>query len=64
MTPDNLSSTLEGCQQGLKLVSRIRRGDALPDELHAVLQAVQASGEGDKLRALTRQVQKALEERS
>lgn len=64
MALDNLSSTLEGCQLGMKLVSRIKRGDALPDELHAVLQAIRTAGEGDKLRALTRQIQKALEEHS
>lgn len=62
MAVSDLSRTAEGCQQGLELVSRIKRGEALPDELHVLLQSVRATGEGDKLRALTRQIQKALED--
>jgi len=58
---DPVVGALAGCQQGLALVARIKRGDALPDELHVTLQAIRAAGEGEKLRALTRQIQKALE---
>ncbi|MFZ3120060.1 MAG: hypothetical protein WA159_17300 [Variovorax sp.] len=61
MQTDTVSSALSGCQEGLALVARIKRGDALPDELHVTLQALRAAGEGEKLRTLTRQVQKALE---
>jgi hypothetical protein len=58
------NSTLEGCAQGIELISRIKRGEALPDELHAAMQAIRAAGEGDKLRALTRLIQRVLEERA
>lgn len=52
---------MQGCQDAQKLVTQIQAGCALPDSLHVALQAIRATGDGDRLRSFTRQVQKALE---
>lgn len=60
-TADAALTCAQACQDAQKLVTQIKTGDALPDSLHAALQAIRATGDGDRLRSFTRVVQKALE---
>ncbi|MDR6857228.1 hypothetical protein J2W96_003550 [Variovorax guangxiensis] len=48
-------------QDAQRLVTLLRTGHALPDALHAALQAIRGTGDGDRLRVFTRAVQRALE---
>ncbi len=63
MTTDTTTALecAKACQDAQKLITQIKTGDALPDSLHAALQAIRAAGDGDRLRSFTRAVQKALE---
>ncbi len=58
---DTAARSVEGCQDAQKLVTQLRTGCALPDALHAALQAIRATGDGEKLRAFTRAIQKCIE---
>lgn len=58
---DTAVTCAKACQDAQKLITQIKTGDALPDSLHAALQAIRATGDGDRLRSFTRTVQKALE---
>ena len=59
------ASDAAGCvqasQQAQELVAEVRQGHALPDALHTALQRMRALGDGERLRAFTRAVQKAIE---
>lgn len=58
---DTALQCAKACQDAQKLITQIKTGDALPDALHAALQAIRATGDGDRLRAFTRQIAKAIE---
>lgn len=60
-TADTALQCAKACQDAQKLVTQIQTGQALPDSLHAALQTIRATGDGDRLRSFTRTVQKALE---
>ncbi|MDP9893218.1 hypothetical protein J2W32_001477 [Variovorax boronicumulans] len=57
----NALACAKACQDAQELVSQIRTRQALPDSLHAALQAIRATGDGERLRAFTRQIAKAIE---
>lgn len=59
---DSALTCAKACQDAQRLITQIKTGDALPDALHAALQAIRAAGDGDhRLRSFTRAVQKVLE---
>jgi len=58
---DTALTCAKACEDAQKLVAVIRGGHALPDSLHVALQGIRAAGDGDRLRAFTRALQKALE---
>ena len=60
-TADTALTCAKACEDAQKLVTVIKTGEALPDQLHVALQAIRAAGDGDRLRTFTRAVQKALE---
>lgn len=60
-TADTALECVKACEDARKLITLIKTGDVLPDSLHAALQAIRATGDGDRLRSFTRTVQKALE---
>jgi hypothetical protein len=51
----------KACRDAQALIAQIKAGDALPDALHAALQAIRATGDGEQLRTFTRQIAKATE---
>lgn len=61
MTKCPITGALEGCQEAMALIAKIRKGDAVPDELYVVLQQLRLAGNGEKLRAFVRQIAKAVE---
>ena len=58
---DGAFECAKACQDAQKLVTQIKTGDAFPDLLHAALQSIRATGDGEKLRTFTRQIAKAIE---
>ena len=58
---DPVASAMDGQKQACALIVELRQGCALPDALHSALQALRATGDGDRLRAFSRTLQKALE---
>jgi hypothetical protein len=54
-------AAIKGAQEAQAVLQELRSGTALPEALHEALQRVRAAGDGARLRAFTREVQKALE---
>jgi hypothetical protein len=54
-------AAVRGCQEAQEVLRELRTGAALPEALHEALQRVRAAGDGARLRAFTRELQKALE---
>ena len=61
MSTGNAFECAKACQEAQALIAEVRRGCALPDALHVALQQIRASGDGERLRAFTRVIQKAIE---
>lgn len=60
-TADTALDCAKACQEAQALVSQIRTGQALPDALHVAMQAIRATGDGERLRAFTRHIAKTIE---
>jgi hypothetical protein len=56
-------AAIKGAQEAQAVLQELRSGTALPEALHEALQRIRAAGDGARLRAFTRELQKALEGR-
>lgn len=58
---DCVMGTVQGCLAAQRVINTVRQGCAPADALLEALQAVQATGEPERVRGFVREVQKAVE---